>query len=255
MRASTPSGRPTEPYLRRLASSGLANATDAALGQPHGLDDGRCRSASSKARAARRAAARRPTWRSGSRGRRLACAARQVRTVEQVGDDRRHDVEPGRPVTLDQRPPLRGAEAVRHDDAAAGHHRAYRRDALAVDVIQRQRARARGRRRSAPAPPTTAPAGVDHVPVRQQHALRLAGRARGVHEHRRRVRSRRRVSAAPASPASARRSGSVVAHDRRALRALQQRAQARDVLGRRKHEPRARMGQHVFELRGLRRAD
>ena len=38
----------------------------------------------------------------------------------------------------DERPPARDAEAVRHHDAAAGDERSDRRDALTVDVIERQ---------------------------------------------------------------------------------------------------------------------
>ena len=84
------------------------------------------------------------------------CAGVSDRAVQQIRDDRRHHVEPRRPIALDQRPPLRRAEAVRHHDAAAGHERAHGRDALAVDVIERQRRQhavgARKRVRARPPP-------------------------------------------------------------------------------------------------------
>ena len=135
---------------------------------PKRASNARCCSGGSGAdaeRAKRSAAARR------------CLRGRQVGPVEQIGDDRRHDVEPRRPVALDQRPPLRGAEAMRHHDAAAGDERRDGRDALAVDVIERQRrqhavggrelvrrARRRARRGRRFACDSSAPFGVPVVP-------------------------------------------------------------------------------------------
>ena len=92
---------------------------------------------------------------------------------------------------------------MRHHDAAAGHERRNRRNALAVDVIERQRrqhavvlgqlVRAR-----------YCAAGVNHVRVRQQHAFRHPRRARREHQHRRRLRfDRREVSRFAATIAQA----------------------------------------------------
>jgi len=136
---------------------------------------------------------------------------------------------------------------VRHDDAAARQHRAYRRDALAVDVVQRQRRQhpvafgqllCRHHR----------PGGVEHVPVREKHASRCPGGAGGVHEHRRRLGrdcGQRRVWV----PGELKAVWIGRADDGHALCALQQRAQTSDVLRRRKYQARARMRQREFELR------
>ena len=155
-----------------------------ALGQPHRLDDGNAEARLERALLVRRQRrGRRARVADAARG--LALRRREVRAVEQVGDDRRHEIEPRRPVALDERPPLRRAEAMRHHDAAAGHQRGHRRDALAVDVIERQRRQdAIGRRKLLVR--RDGAARVEHVRVREQHALGHAGGARRVHEQRRR---------------------------------------------------------------------
>ena len=176
----------------------------------------------------------------------------KVRAVDQVGDDGRHDVDPRRPVALDQWPPLRRAEPVRQHDAPAGDERSEGRDALAVDVIERQRRQhAVGRRQRQRRADRMA--GVHQVGVRQQCALRRAGRSRRVHQHRPRCGLRHRSGGRCAGSG---RQFEIVGggrpDDRAGITPRDQRAQAIDEFGGREHDARSGMPQRVLDLRILR---
>ena len=58
--------------------------------------------------------------------------------VQQIGDDGRHDIEPGTAVFRRQPPEGLSAEAARQHHAAAVNQRRQHRDDLRVDVIKRQ---------------------------------------------------------------------------------------------------------------------
>ena len=97
-----------------------------------------CRRSARTRGAARAAAARTRSGRSALRENRVARGWTR-RAFKQVGDDRRHHVDPRASIRLDVIPPRRDAEALRRDEAAAGDERRHRGDHLAVDVIERQR--------------------------------------------------------------------------------------------------------------------
>ncbi len=117
--------------------------------------------------------------------------ARRRLALEQVGDDRRHDVDPGAALRGDELPEGLGRELRRHREAAAMRQRRQHGHRKGVDVIQRQH----GRDAVVRAEPVL---GADRLRVRgevglrEHHALGLAGRARGVHEQGQRIGARRR---------------------------------------------------------------
>ncbi len=125
------------------------------------------------------------------------------------------------------------------------------RDALAVDVVERQRGEhAVGGRELVRG--DDGAAGVDEVAVRQQRALRRTRRARRVHQHR----GRRRFGRAAGFSAGGREQLEVVGrgrpHDRAAADPRDDRREPRDELRRGKHDPRCRMRERVLDQRVLR---
>ena len=112
----------------------------------------------------------------------FALCGRQLGAVQQIRDDRRHDVQPRRSIVLDPVPPLRHAETMRHHDAAARDERRDRCNALSVDVVERQR-REHAIVAGQPLRRRNRFTRVDHVRMREQHALRYARCPRRVHQH------------------------------------------------------------------------
>ena len=62
-----------------------------------------------------------------------------VDSIQQIRNDRGHQIKPGRLVALSPAPPRACRKFVWRDDAAAAHKRRDGRNALPVDVIKRQR--------------------------------------------------------------------------------------------------------------------
>jgi hypothetical protein len=103
--------------------------------------------------------------------------------VHQVGDDGRHDIDPGALVSGDHFPVTADAEAVRHHHAATVHQRGNGGHDLAIDVVQRHRAEYAVLRGEFMRGAGVFAAGADAA-VGEHAAFWLAGGAGGVHQQR-----------------------------------------------------------------------
>ncbi len=180
--------------------------------------------------------------------------ARRHRPFEQVRDHRRHDVDPGAARLRGLLPEARGREARRHREAAAVRERRQHRHRERVDVIERQhREHAVVRRQAVLGADRLRVRG--EVGLRQHHALRHAGRARGVHQQREVVgpRHRRRVGRGSVGLALVERRIGVRDDDRhRPIDRREQRTHARFPLGRDEDELAVGMREHMAHLLRLR---
>ena len=173
--------------------------------------------------------------------------------IQQVGDDGRHHVDPGAALLHHRFPVVGHAEAVRHHHRAAVHDGRHRGHYLAVDVIQRQCAHHAVLRRQLMGAARVFPAS-DHTSMREHHAFRFAGGARGVHQQ--------RVVVLAHWMRLHRRQRYIVKNRDRiriddydldvALDVFECGMQARRQFGAGKHQPRVRMLQHIDKLRRLR---